>query len=72
MMHASMLVQEELRTFDELISCFDSLTEAQVSVVGVTNSLGKCRLGVLSESESELSRPIKSGLCRRQRTVRYP
>ena len=37
MMHTSMLAREELRIFEELISCFDSLTEAQMSVVGVTS-----------------------------------
>ncbi len=31
-----MLEREELRIFEELISRFDSLTEAQVSIVGVT------------------------------------
>ena len=36
MMHTSMLEREELRIFEELISRFDSLTEAQVSIVGVT------------------------------------
>ena len=36
-MHTSMLAWEELRIFEELISCFDSLTEAQVSVVGATS-----------------------------------
>jgi hypothetical protein len=36
MMHASTLEREELRIFEELISRLDSLTEAQVSVVGVT------------------------------------
>ena len=37
MMHTSMLAREELRIFEELISCFDSLTEAQMSVAGVTS-----------------------------------
>ncbi len=36
MMHTSMLRQEELRTFEELISGFDSLSEAEMSAVGVT------------------------------------
>jgi len=36
MMHTSMLEREELRIFEELISQFDSLTEAQMSTVGVT------------------------------------
>jgi hypothetical protein len=36
MMHTSMLIQEELRIFEELISRFDSLSEAQMSTVGVT------------------------------------
>jgi hypothetical protein len=36
MMHTSILEREELRIFEELISRFDSLTEAQMSVVGVT------------------------------------
>jgi hypothetical protein len=36
MMHMSMLEREEDRIFEELISRFDSLTEAQMSVVGVT------------------------------------
>jgi hypothetical protein len=36
MMHTSMLRQEELRIFEELISRFDSLSEAQMSAVGVT------------------------------------
>jgi Mycothiol maleylpyruvate isomerase N-terminal domain len=36
MMHTSMLRQEELRIFEELISRFDSLSEAEMSVVGVT------------------------------------
>jgi hypothetical protein len=35
-MHTSMLIQEELRIFEELISRFDSLSEAQMSAVGVT------------------------------------
>ena len=37
MMQTSMLAREELRIFEELISCFDSLTGAQMSVVGVTS-----------------------------------
>ena len=37
MMHMSMLEREEDRIFEELISRFDSLTEAQMSVVGVTS-----------------------------------
>jgi hypothetical protein len=36
MMHTSMLERDELRIFEELISRFDSLTEAQMSAVGVT------------------------------------
>ena len=36
MMHRSMLEREELRIFEELISRFDSLTDAQMSTVGVT------------------------------------
>jgi hypothetical protein len=36
MMHTSMLEREELRIFEELISRFDSLTEAEMSTVGVT------------------------------------
>jgi hypothetical protein len=36
MIHASMLELEERRIFEELISRFDSLTEAQMSAVGVT------------------------------------
>ena len=36
MMHGSMLEGEELRIFEELISRFDSLTEAQMNTVGVT------------------------------------
>ncbi len=36
MMYASVLAREELRIMEELISRFDSLTEAQMSVVGVT------------------------------------
>jgi hypothetical protein len=36
-MHTSMLAREELRIFEKLISRFDSLTEAQMSVVGVTS-----------------------------------
>jgi hypothetical protein len=36
MMHTSMLEREELRIFEELISGFDSLTDAQMSTVGVT------------------------------------
>jgi len=36
MMYASVLAREELRILEELISRFDSLTEAQMSVVGVT------------------------------------
>jgi hypothetical protein len=36
MMHTSILEREELRIFEELISRFDSLTEAQMSAVGVT------------------------------------
>jgi hypothetical protein len=36
MMHASMLRQEEVRIFEELISRFDSLSEVQMSAVGVT------------------------------------
>ena len=36
MMHGSMLEREEDPIFEELISRFDSLTEAQMSVVGVT------------------------------------
>jgi uncharacterized damage-inducible protein DinB len=36
MMHASVLEREEQRVFEELISRFDSLTEAQLSAVGVT------------------------------------
>jgi hypothetical protein len=35
MMHTSMLRQEELRIFEELISRLDSLIEAEMSVVGV-------------------------------------
>ena len=35
MMHGSMLEGEELRIFEELISRFDSLSEAQMSAVGV-------------------------------------
>jgi len=37
MMHMSMPEREEDRIFEELISRFDSLTEAQMSVVGVTS-----------------------------------
>jgi hypothetical protein len=36
MMHGWMLEREELRIFEELISQFDSLSDAQVSAVGVT------------------------------------
>ena len=36
MMHTSMLEREEPRIFEELISRFDSLTESQMSAVGVT------------------------------------
>jgi hypothetical protein len=36
MIHTSMLAREELRIFEELISRFDSLTEAQMNTVGVT------------------------------------
>ncbi len=36
MMLTSMLGREELRIFDELISRFDSLSEAEMSAVGVT------------------------------------
>ena len=36
MMHTSTLEREELRIFEELISRFDSLSEAQMSAVGVT------------------------------------
>jgi hypothetical protein len=36
MMLTSMLGQEELRIFEELISRFDSLSEAEMSAVGVT------------------------------------
>jgi len=36
MMHTLMLRQEELRIFEELISRFDSLSEAEMSAVGVT------------------------------------
>jgi hypothetical protein len=36
MIHTSTLGREELRTFEELISRFDSLSEVQMSVVGVT------------------------------------
>jgi len=36
MMHTSILAREELRIFEELISGFDSLTEAQMNAVGVT------------------------------------
>src|SRR5712664_4497153 len=36
MMHTSILEREELRIFEELISGFDSLTEAQMNAVGVT------------------------------------
>jgi mycothiol maleylpyruvate isomerase-like protein len=35
-MHGPMLEREELRTFEELISRFDSLTDVQMSIVGVT------------------------------------
>ena len=35
-MHTSRLRQEELRIFEELILRFDSLSEAQMNVVGVT------------------------------------
>src|SRR5260370_8966732 len=34
--HTSVLAGEELRIFEELISRFDSLTEAEMSAVGVT------------------------------------
>jgi hypothetical protein len=37
MMYASMLEREELRIFEELISRFDSLAEAQMSIVGVAS-----------------------------------
>jgi len=36
MMHTSILEREELRIFEDLISRFDSLTEVQMSTVGVT------------------------------------
>jgi len=36
MMYVSMLEREELRMFEEFISRFDSLAEAQMSIVGVT------------------------------------
>jgi Mycothiol maleylpyruvate isomerase N-terminal domain len=36
MMHTSILEREELRIIEELISRFDSLTESQMSAVGVT------------------------------------
>jgi hypothetical protein len=36
MIHTSILGREELRIFEELNSQFDSLSEAQMSVVGVT------------------------------------
>jgi Mycothiol maleylpyruvate isomerase N-terminal domain len=36
MMHTSVLEREELRIFEELLSRFDSLTDAQMNAVGVT------------------------------------
>jgi Mycothiol maleylpyruvate isomerase N-terminal domain len=36
MMHTSVLEREELRIFEELLSRFDSLTNAQMNAVGVT------------------------------------
>ncbi len=36
MMHRSTLEREELRIFEELLSRFDSLTDAEMSAVGVT------------------------------------
>jgi len=35
-MHTSVLAREELRIFEELISRFDSLSEAEMRAVGVT------------------------------------
>jgi hypothetical protein len=36
MLKTSMLIQEESRIFDELLSRFDALSEEQMQVVGVT------------------------------------
>ncbi len=65
MLKTSMLVQEESRIFDELLSRFDALSEEQMQVVGVTRKWSaKDLLGHLTYWErgaAEQVRELQSG-----------
>src|SRR6266436_6661998 len=60
MMHGSMLEGEELRIFEELISRFDSLSEAEMRAVGVTREWSaKDLLAHLAYSERAAAEQVR-------------
>jgi len=66
MMHTSRLRQEELRIFEELILRFDSLSEAQMNVVGVTPKWSaKDLLAHLAYSERAAAEQVRGFEARR-------
>ena len=59
-MHTSVLSREELRIFDELISRFDSLSEAEMRAVGVTREWSaKDLLAHLAYSERAAAEQVR-------------
>ena len=59
-MHTSVLAREELRTFEELISRFDSLSEAEMRAVGVTREWSaKDLLAHLAYSERAAAEQVR-------------
>jgi len=65
-MHTSVLAREELRIFDELISRFDSLSEAEMRAVGVTREWSaKDLLAHLAYSERAAAEQVRGFEARR-------
>ena len=59
-MHMSVLAREELRIFEELISRFDSLSEAEMRAVGVTREWSaKDLLAHLAYSERAAAEQVR-------------
>ena len=59
-MHTSVLAREELRIFEELISQFDSLSEAEMRAVGVTREWSaKDLLAHLAYSERAAAEQVR-------------
>jgi hypothetical protein len=70
MMHTSILEREELRIFEELISRFDSLCEAQRSAAGVTPEWSAkdllAQLAYWERAAAEQVREFEAGKWRRK------